>query len=452
MISNIKHFPSQTRCTSSKVTRSQLNYEIPLKANSSDFDRSQNIQLKKNFHVNDFLNTSSSNISVEHVVEVSVNDRSNNDHSNENINGTVSKNIICNDNINSTVSKNFITCKPKLKENNCINESSTSNHPIDNLSATLEDDTVTRPSSLYFNPSRLNDDYQYSMNNTCEYYTNDEFNQAFTASNNRFSILNLNIHSMSKNLDKLREYLDMTNHKFSVIAIQETWFKADTSLDYFNLPDYNLETINRIDSYVGGVGLYISNDIEYSLRNDLNSQNQIFESCFIEINRSNHKNIIIGTLYRHHHHSINTFNNQLDDIIKKIVLENKLIYLVGDFNVNILKDNENYIKDFIDMMYSYSLNPLILRPTRITNKSETLIDNIFTNDLISNTGGILIQDTSDHLPNFSIAETKLNLKENKFHEKKVRNFSNINVSKLKTCMANHNWENCFKMHNDVNDA
>ena len=60
------------------------------------------------------------------------------------------------------------------------------------------------------------------------------------------------------------------------------------------------------------------NAIDYKVRIDLNSQNEIFESCFIEINMSNDKNIILGSIYRHHHRSINEFNNYIEDIIKKI--------------------------------------------------------------------------------------------------------------------------------------
>ena len=67
---------------------------------------------------------------------------------------------------------------------------------------------------------------------------------------------------------------------------------------------------------------------------------------------------------------------QLETVLSKITHENKLFYLCGDFNINILKDEEKHINDFIDMIYSYSLYPLILRPTRKTDKSETLIDNI----------------------------------------------------------------------------
>ena len=44
-------------------------------------------------------------------------------------------------------------------------------------------------------------------------------------------------------------------------------------------------------SYVGGVDIYISNsfDYEFKKKKDQSSQNKIFESCFIEIDRSNDK-------------------------------------------------------------------------------------------------------------------------------------------------------------------
>ena len=120
---------------------------------------------------------------------------------------------------------------------------------------------------MYFNPLRLNEDNQYLINdNTSEYYTDNEFVKAFTSSNNSFSILNLNIRSISKNISKLKEYLNIIKHNFSIITIQETWFTEDTCLEYYNLPDYSLESVNRIDCNVGGVGIYISNAIDYKVR------------------------------------------------------------------------------------------------------------------------------------------------------------------------------------------
>ena len=53
--------------------------------------------------------------------------------------------------------------------------------------------------------------------------------------------------------------------------------------------------------------------------------------------------MIIGSIYRHYHHSINEFDNYLEDVIKKISSENKLIYLAGDFNIDILKTMKNIL-------------------------------------------------------------------------------------------------------------
>ena len=156
-------------------------------------------------------------------------------------------------------------------------------------------------------------------------------------------------------------------------------------------------------------------------------------------------------VYRHYHHGngINEFNNQLEAVISKITLENKLFYLTGDLtNINILKDNETYIDDFIDMMYSYSLSPLILRPTRITDKSETLIDNIFTNDFIDKTSGILISDTSDHFPNFTIS--RININSNKSNKPtKVRDFSDNNILNVKIHMAKIYWQDLLKLFDNA---
>ena len=49
------------------------------------------------------------------------------------------------------------------------------------------------------------------------------------------------------------------------------------------------------------------------------------------------------------------------------------------------------------------LHPLVSLPTRITSKSATLIDNIFTNDLLRNaSSGIIFTSISEHLPNFAL--------------------------------------------------
>ena len=62
--------------------------------------------------------------------------------------------------------------------------------------------------------------------------------------------------------------------------------------------------------------------------------------------------------------------------------------------------------DYLDMLYSDGLLPLITKPTRITSHSATLIDHIYTNTSIDTvTPGILTMEISDHLPTFCIIDT-----------------------------------------------
>ena len=66
-------------------------------------------------------------------------------------------------------------------------------------------------------------------------------------------------------------------------------------------------------------------------------------------------------------------------------------------------NDQNQKNGFLDFHASNSFIPLILQPTRITSNSNTLTDNIFSNninpDIIS---GNLAVTISDHLPQFAI--------------------------------------------------
>ena len=89
---------------------------------------------------------------------------------------------------------------------------------------------------------------------------------------------------------------------------------------------------------------------------------------------------------------------------------------LGDFNINLLNNNEHRpTNDFLDSLLSSSLLSYILQPTQLTGHSKALIDNIFFNltpcEVIS---GNVTATTSDHLPQFLIA---LNVFANPFSNK-----------------------------------
>ena len=102
-----------------------------------------------------------------------------------------------------------------------------------------------------------------------------------------------------------------------------------------------------------------------------------------------------------------SFVNDLNNVLANISKENKTCYIMGDFNLNLMNHDRHLMtSEFLDLMYSNSFLPLITRPTRITSNTATLIDNIFTNNLVSDAfNGLLFTDISDHLPIFSVYRT-----------------------------------------------
>ena len=105
------------------------------------------------------------------------------------------------------------------------------------------------------------------------------------------------------------------------------------------------------------------------------------------------KPIAIGIFYRppNENDYLNIFSNEFQQIDSKT----NEIYLLGDFNINllqngkfILKENQSYklkssssalVNKYKEFCQTFSLTEIIKEPTRITCSTSTLPDHIFTN-------------------------------------------------------------------------
>ena len=69
------------------------------------------------------------------------------------------------------------------------------------------------------------------------------------------------------------------------------------------------------------------------------------------------KNIIIGVVYKAPNSDANTFNSMLEHCVSKVGKENKLCYILGDFNFDILKHSNNAsTSNFLSVMYTHGLS------------------------------------------------------------------------------------------------
>ena len=236
--------------------------------------------------------------------------------------------------------------------------------------------------------------------------------------NKYLPLFNINACSLNKNFDDLQHLLSCTKNNFDIIGVTETRItKQVYLLNNLNLNQYSYEFTTTKTTAEGPL-LYIASHLWNKGRNDLNIYKKYeLESTFIEIVSPRKSNIIVGVIYRHPSMDLTDFNsNYLNKLLENISWEQKSIFLLGNFNVNLLNYNEhNPTNELLDSLASSSFIPLILQPIRITSHSNTLIDNIFSNiidsDIIS---GNLTATISDHLPQFAIIPNMLgNIASNK---------------------------------------
>ena len=63
----------------------------------------------------------------------------------------------------------------------------------------------------------------------------------------------------------------------------------------------------------------------------------IIETNFIKIINNKGKNLIIGVIYRPPNRNSVSFESTMNSVLEKVDKENKMCYLMGDFNIDLFK-------------------------------------------------------------------------------------------------------------------
>ena len=88
----------------------------------------------------------------------------------------------------------------------------------------------------------------------------------------------------------------------------------------------------------------------------------MIESTVVETINKNEKNTVASCIYKYCQQTTADFlNNHLLPLLEKLSHENKLILIMGDFNIHLNYNNKN-TASFLDTMFSYSYLPFITHP------------------------------------------------------------------------------------------
>lgn len=301
--------------------------------------------------------------------------------------------------------------------------------------------------SLMDNNDNLDPDANfYTPMSQTKYYLEEEFNSTFGNQKYNFSLFHTNIRSLSKNLPDLIEYLSNLKHDFTIMGFTETWLN-DLNVTHNTISGYNEFHSYRDSKRGGGVSLYVHEDFSGHRLDAVSMIEDCIETVFVEVmykgNNSTLKSrkMIIGCVYRPPNSSYGDFMNKLEWCFSKVNIENKLCYILGDFNINLMNTDKAECNEFVDLMNSHALVPLIASPTRVTSESATLIDNIFSNSYVMNVdgqSGILCNDISDHYSVFYVSDLKCDNAPKHSHIT-IRRINPTTKDAFNTSMRNADW-------------
>ena len=338
---------------------------------------------------------------------------------------------------------------------------------INNINSFFDQENMllTHLNRLTFNPFEINDDSEIlplvdidpdlnyfnslasiTSATKCNYYIDESINKDVSnAIKENLSLFHLNIRSLPKHHSDLTNYLQGLELEFSVIGLSETWL-SNANEDLYNIENYNNVNVCRESRRGGGVSLFIRNSLSYKILHDLMFIDDFIECLFVEIEITKNKYTIVGIIYRPPNTNLEEFNRKFGEITAKLKHVNKTVYLMGDFNINLLNhDRHAATSDFLETLYSASFFPLITKPTRITNETATLIDNIFCNysDIDNFVNGILFTDLSDHFPVFTINKACNEEVIQKYINK--RSYSQQNHNRFIQEIDEFNWDQIYNL-------
>ena len=238
------------------------------------------------------------------------------------------------------------------------------------------------------------------LEDVCDY--RDYSNVTARTKVNGLTVLQHNIRGVLGKQDQLKLLLNSIGNECQVhcVLLAETWLKKHTE-NRVKIPGYSFVGSHRKYKRGGGVGILISQKLNYRHRKDLSLNKPNFESLTIEV-KTYDKNIFLCSVYRPPNSNEKDFLKNYTKLLNRFTPHQQDRLIIGlDHNLDLIK----YIKhkatsEFIEINLEHQLLPTITKPTRITRITATLLDNIIIGRTFQANyePSIVISDLSDHLP------------------------------------------------------
>ena len=262
----------------------------------------------------------------------------------------------------------------------------------------------------------------------------------------QLKICHANVRSLTA--EKISDIQSWLCEEYHIITISETFLKPSlgnlqgspvaSSLDITGFTLYRKDRSGRPG---GGVAVYIKESIKAVRRNDLESDS--LEILWLEICLNNLK-FLLGTCYRPPNET-NIFWDNLQEALDKIYDGNvdKSI-LIGDLNCDMKTQHGSKMIQFCNNNNMYFINKT---PTRITNDTSTVLDQIITSfpDSVNSCTVERPVGNSDH--STLCMELNINITNSRKLQRHIWLYDKADIELFHLKLSEANWDQCFDSNN-----
>ena len=213
--------------------------------------------------------------------------------------------------------------------------------------------------------------------------------------------LHLNISSLQSHFEELYEFLCNFSSHPTIIFLSETRININPYINT-DIPGYTF-IHSPSPTKAGGVGAYISNILNFTIKDNLSLNVTGCEDLRINVEFPSRKiSYAFAVIYRHPCNNYNAFFEALDQNMQSLNRKGSKVVILGDVNIDLSSDlTRSPLSDYFLLLQSNAFASLTTKPTRVTNTSSTVIDHILINDSDSSiSSGVLTYSISDHYPIF----------------------------------------------------
>ena len=173
------------------------------------------------------------------------------------------------------------------------------------------------------NLSNVFSDEQNLTTESCSYYETSDLD-SLHADNYKMKVLHLNIRSLQKHNDNLRNLLELLKDsqcEIDVVLICESHITPKNNLENCKIPGYTLYEKHRtLRDGGGGIAIFVNSKLKFTKRDDLCIFDEYeFESLFIEVKLGNKRSVIIGEVYRVPNTDIGNFFQKYQSIVDNVI-------------------------------------------------------------------------------------------------------------------------------------